>query len=244
MKTVIDISPAVGKISEKIENCKHVDNDWLVRMLKEAKLKYEDFSQFQNFNHDPALSYGRTVVCEAPKFMIYVMSWAPGDFTAIHSHGYSDWGSVVFFADTNHNLYHANGNKIVLAEKSIIPKGTVVPVIGDFVHAMGNLSDKPFITLHIYGSDKGISNANDYSRVFEIEKKQIRTTNGAAYLNIDEELCKKTEKGLLTNVETLVDYLQIILPFYKRNNLSNVVRTIEGYLKSPESYFTDNQFNI
>jgi hypothetical protein len=109
---------------------------------------------------------------------------------------------------------------------------------------MGNLTDTPFITLHIYGSKKDVGNANDFSLVYEIEKRQIRTTNGAAYINIGDEYCKKTNRGLLTNVETLVDYLQLILPYYKKNNLSAAIRKIENYIKDPESYFVENNINF
>jgi cysteine dioxygenase len=241
MKNVIYIAPEVGKIFDQIGKKDHIDNVWLMEVLKEAKFKSEDFSNFQNFNHDFAYSYGRAVVYESRNFIVYAMSWAPGDFTAIHSHGYSDWGSVVFFSDVNHRLYHADGHNILLAEKSIIPKGSIVPVKGDFVHAMGNLTDKPFLTLHIYGSNKTVSNANDYSLVYELEKKRIRTSNGAAYINISEEYCKKTDHGLLTSVDTLVDYMQIILPYYKKNKLISAVQKIEGYITDPESYFVENQ---
>jgi cysteine dioxygenase len=240
IKMVNSISTAEN-IADLIESSHRIDNTFLVALLREAKLKAEDFRKYYTFKHDVAQSYGRSVVYEGRNFIIYVMSWAPGDFTAIHSHGHSDWGSVVFFSDTNHRLYHAKGLKIELVEKSIIPKGSVVPVTGDFVHAMGNLTDTQFMTLHIYGSDKSVSNANDFSKIYEIEKKQIRTTNGAAYINISDEYCKKTDQGLLTNVETLVDYMQIILPYYKKNKLTSAIKKIEDYITDPESYFIDNQ---
>jgi predicted metal-dependent enzyme (double-stranded beta helix superfamily) len=237
MNYMVSSISAVENIADLLESAHRIDNSFLVALLKEANLNAENFHIYQNYKHDAALSYGRTVAYEGRNFIIYVMSWAPGDFTAIHSHGYSDWGSVVFFSDTNHNLYHADGHKISLAEKSIIPKGSIVPVNGNLVHAMGNLTDRPFITLHIYGSHQALSNANDFSLVYEIEKKQIRTTNGSAYINISEENCKKTDHGLVTNVETLVDYLQIILPYYKRNKLNSAIKKIEDYLIDPESYF-------
>jgi predicted metal-dependent enzyme (double-stranded beta helix superfamily) len=237
------LAPAVEKIAGLIENREKVDNTWLVAMLKELELKEDDFKQFRNYDHDLAQSYGRTVVYEGQNFIIYVMSWAPGDHTAIHSHGYSDWGGVVFFSDTNHRSYRAEGANIELTDISIIPKGSVVPVTGNFVHAMGNLTDTPFITLHIYGSGQAISNANDSSFLYEIEKKQLRTTNGAAYINITEEFCKKTEHNLVTDEKTLVDYLQVIRPYYRKNNLVSMVEKIEGYLADPKSYFVDNQIN-
>jgi cysteine dioxygenase len=241
MNNMVSTFSVIDNIANLIESSQRIDNTFLIALLKGAKLKAEDFRKYRNFNHDPALSYGRKVVYEGRNFIIYIMSWAPGDFTAIHSHGYSEWGAVAFFSDTNHRLYEANGNRITLAEKGIIPDGSIVPVKGDFVHAMGNLTATPYITLHIYGSSKPVSNANDSSLVYEIEKKQVRTTAGAAYINITEDLCKKTEKGLVTNIETLVDHLQIILPYYKKNKLSSMVKKIEGYLSDPESYFIENQ---
>jgi len=237
MENVIEDCPIIKKIVDAIGNQKHIDNNWLVSFLQRIDIKAESLSKYQDFKHDIDKSYGRKVVYEGSNFIVYIMSWAPGDFTAIHSHGFSDWGSVVFFADTNHRLYHAEGQKITLTGKSIIPKGSVVPVTGDFVHAMGNLTDTPFITLHIYGSDKAMSNANDFSLVYEIEKKQIQTTSGAAYINISENFSKKTVHGLQTNVETMVDYLKIILPYYKKNNKRDAVDTIEGYLGDTETYF-------
>jgi cysteine dioxygenase len=240
MNNVINSISAIENIAELIESSQRVDNMFLMSLLKRANLKDEDFSYYQNYRHDPSLSYGRSVIREGKNFIIYMMSWAPGDFTAIHSHGYSEWGGVVFFSNANHRLYQADGKKITLVEKSIIPKGSIVPVQGGFVHAMGNLSDDPFMTLHIYGSGRAGSNANDFSEVYEIEKKRIRTTNGAAYINISDEHCKKTEIGLVTDIDTLVDYLQIVLPYYKKNGISSCVEKIEGYLADPESYFSEN----
>jgi len=232
-------SQMVSDIIQHIENCKNIDNDWLVSMLRGMNLKAEVLQDYQNFDHNQALSYGRTIIYQGNSFTIYIMSWSPGDFTAIHSHGVSDWGSVVFFSDTNHRLYDAHGLTIQLVKKGIIPAGTVAPVTGNLVHAMGNQTDKPFITLHIYGSNQQISNANDSSLVYEIEKKQIRTTTGAAYINITDDLCKNTERGLLTNVETLVDYLQIVLPYYKKNHLESAIKKVEGYINDPQSYFNE-----
>jgi hypothetical protein len=228
---------AVKYIVDIIESNSHINNQYLVEKFKEAGIIAEDFRAYQDHRHDAAHSYGRKVIYEGRNFIMYIMSWAPGDFTAIHSHGYSEWGSVVFLTDMNHRLYHAEGKTVKLVGKSVVPLGTVVPVIGGLVHAMGNLTNTPSMTLHVYGSGKPTSNANDNSLVYEIDKKQIRTTNGAAYINIGEEFCKKTEPGLLTDTETLLDYLQIVLPFYKKINHISMVQKIEGYLSNPQTYF-------
>jgi hypothetical protein len=164
------------------------------------------------------------------------MSWVPGDFTAIHSHGSSEWGAVYFLGEVNHRLYRADKNKIELVQKGIVPEGFIAPVVGSLVHAMGNLATKPVMSLHIYGLNRPKSNANDDSLVYELEKKQIRTTDGSAFLNISEELCKKTEKGIITNTETVTDYFEIIRSFYQRNKLDNITSYIDKILRNPDLY--------
>jgi hypothetical protein len=210
----------------------------LINIIKNIDFKPIDFKEFQYFEHSKDKSYGRKIVYQGENFSIYLMSWYPGDFTAIHSHGLTDWGCVFFFSDTNHRLYKTEGNKIELIAKGIIPKGTIAPVTGELIHAMGNLSLSPILTLHIYGSNKDISNANDESKVYELEKNRIRTTGGAAYLNIPEELCKKTENSIVTNEETITDYFEIIKHFYSRFGNNETSAFIKNVLYNPKLYFT------
>jgi hypothetical protein len=87
-----------------------------------------------------------------------------------------------------------------------------------------------------YGWDQEHSNANDNALVYELEKKQIRITNGSAFINIREEFCKETEKGIITNTETITDYFEIIHPFYKKNGITAMDDYIAEVLKNPELY--------
>lgn len=229
------------KLVNEIKNCKLIDNNKLIEILKNSNLKAEDFLKYSDFNHHPSLSYGRNKIYEGTNFTMFLMSWGKSDYTAIHSHGLSDWGAVYFFNGIDHRLYNISDNKIILADKSQIPAGAVVPVQGNLIHAMGNIGSQPLMTLHIYGSNNSISLANDNSKVYELEKKQIRVTNGAAYINIENELCKQNLPGIETNPETLTDYLQTILHFYKRINSETMIKNIETILANPAVYF-EKQF--
>jgi hypothetical protein len=212
----------------------------LVDLIKQEELKEEDFLPLSYFGHPSDESYGRTIAYEGTNFSIYLMSWGQGDFTAIHSHGLCDWGAVYFLGDVDHRLYNASGKSIELVQKAIVAKGITVPVKGNLVHAMGNLHENPVMSLHIYGWDQAKSNANDNALVYELEKNQIRTTNGSAFLNIKEEFCRETETGIETNSDTITDYFEIILPFYKKNKISQMTDFIEEVLKKPELSRVEN----
>jgi predicted metal-dependent enzyme (double-stranded beta helix superfamily) len=243
MKTTsTELPKSLKKIIAGIENEKNIDCSRLLELIKQNIPENADYLPFNKFEHPVCDSYGRNNIYEGKNFSIYIMSWAPGDFTAIHSHGLSDWGAVYFFSDINHRLYTASGNKVELAQKGIVPAGTIVPVSGDLVHAMGNLGKSPVITLHIYGLNQQKSNANDNSFVYEMEKKQIRTTDGSAYINIREELCKRTDKGIVSNAETVKDYFEIISSYYRKNKLTPMVNYIQKVLLSPELYTRENSY--
>jgi predicted metal-dependent enzyme (double-stranded beta helix superfamily) len=221
---------------QEIEGCSGMNSGKLIDFIHSAKLLKEEFEPFSDFSHDPGLSYARTRLYEGRNFNIYLMSWAPGDFTAIHSHGMTDWGAVVFFSGASHRLYEVKDTHILLKDASPVPAGLVAPVNGKLVHAMGNLSEVPAMSLHIYGSDQSISNANDGSLVYELEKKLIRRTHGEAYINLAGENCLQTIEGLTTDEVTLLDYLDIVRPYYLKNELIEMCEKIDQVKRFPNNY--------
>jgi hypothetical protein len=233
-------SAVLQSLVSNIEEQNSIDNTSLLTIIEQAKLKEADFLKYNQFNHAITESYGRNKVYEGENFSIYIMSWLPGDFTAIHSHGSCDWGAVYFFGDTSHRLYEASGNKIELIDKGIVPKGTIAPVTGRLVHSMGNKNESPVLTLHIYGSNNGLSNANDDSSVYELEKKRVSITSGEAYLNLEPGRIKQSVHGISTNAETISDYFNILLPYYRKNRQRKTVEFLEKVLQNPQIYFEDD----
>jgi len=243
METSVKISRNLQSLINEIRNNIRINSETLIQLIKESDLKENDLFQFSNFNHDASLSYGRTKIYEGSNFVIYLMSWATGDYTAIHNHGLTDWGAVYFPGEISHRLYKLEDKSILLANTSLISPGTIVPVNGSLIHAMGNLVDNPVVSLHIYGSDNSVSNSNTGSHIYEIEKKQIRTTNGEAYLNGNENI-EEAVGGLTTNSETLADYFTVIRHYYHRNNLTEMCRYIDSVLANQELYFSyENYLN-
>ncbi|MFU8780880.1 MAG: cysteine dioxygenase [Kiritimatiellia bacterium] len=186
-------------------------------LIQDAGIAFDALRTFADFDHDPALSYGRRCLWQTKHMGVYLMSWNPGDFTALHGHGHAEWGAVVFEGETTHRSYRVQGRSVALRDDSTIAAGTVLGVCkADYYHAMGNLGKTPFQTLHIYGAYGYAGSSTDDARVFELEKDCISLTGGSAYVNMAESYRKSATRGIDADPETHADYLGCIRPFYER----------------------------
>ena len=236
MQNQLSYPPRLKALLAEIESTEQISSQLLIRILKSYDLKADDFAEFTDFGHDPRHSYGRTKLHTGKNFVMYLMSWAHNDFTAIHNHGLTDWGAVVFLEDVDHRLYTLEDNHLLLAARSSIPMGTMVPVKGDLIHSTGNNAEKPSMSLHIYGSHLPLGVPNNPSRVYEPEKKRVRITSGAAFLNGTENL-SEPEPGITTDEATLLDYMNMVLPYYEKNRESDMVSYIKSVIRDPAIYF-------
>jgi predicted metal-dependent enzyme (double-stranded beta helix superfamily) len=189
----------------------------LLRVVERAAVDERDLQALHTFDHDPNLSYGRRCLWQGPHIGVYAMSWAPGDFTALHGHGRAEFGLVLFLGAAAHRRYDVRGNEVRLAAAETVPAGTAVGVCtGDFYHAMGNSGDRPFMTLHIYGAYGATGCANDGARVFELETDRITVTGGSAYLHMPAQYRKSYATGIRVDLDTRRDYYACIRPFFDR----------------------------
>ncbi|OFX37415.1 MAG: hypothetical protein A2X05_18785 [Bacteroidetes bacterium GWE2_41_25] len=202
-----------------------------------AGLSEDALFPYNIFNHTGAESYGRRLLYESEKFRILLMTWDPGDFTAIHNHGETEWGGVYFFGNATHRLYETEYGNLKLSRKDIFEKGQTAAVCGDLTHMMGNSGKTGFMTLHIYGSNKNLNDSLNREKVFLPEHKVLATTNGPAFLNMAETL--KTEEEFYDTYtdETLIDYFELIKPYYLRNNRYDVLKTISTFEKDINAYY-------
>lgn len=224
-------------IINEVKNLDECQTGQVSEIIKSSGIKAKDLLPYANFDHSPEISYGRNIIFENPQMIILTVSWAPGDFTAIHSHGKTEWGAVCFMGNTEHRLYKAESESIHLTRKEIIPAGSIVDISGDYTHAMGNLTNKAFQTLHIYGTNSSNNIPGDGAMVYLPEKNLICRTGGSAFLNINEEHCQSRTYGISTNYETILDYFNSIRPYYKRIKHRKIIKLIDQVLLDPESYF-------
>ena len=220
-----------------------MENVILFDIISGIKFSENDFIPYQTFKHSNHESYGRKLLIDKGKFKILLMSWRPGDFTAIHNHGFTEWGIVHFFGEATHRLYENQSDSISLLESTNFSAGQNASVCGDLTHLMGNSSSKEFTTLHIYGSNTRTEKISQNALVYVPERKKIVVTEGSAYVQMTNAL-KISEKNFSHyNLETLIDYFNLILPYYIKNKQIDVITKINMYIKKPELYYEEESYH-
>jgi predicted metal-dependent enzyme (double-stranded beta helix superfamily) len=221
------IPECLEKLIGDLSHNSMVDNHQVVDTVRHTQLSLKELLPFSTFNHPNMESYGRRLIFDNGNFKILLMSWKPGDFTAIHNHGYTEWGCVYFFGEATHRLYQVENNRLVSVVKDSFLNGQIASVCGDLTHLMGNAGTRDLATLHIYGSNTRFSDISENAHVYVPERQKIYNTMGTAFLNMDQKLIlsetplQKSEKYLLD------DYFELVRPFYERNRLKKVLEDIE-----------------
>lgn len=211
---------------QELSTTERLDAGVLRSILKQNTPSLEDLSAWVKYDHEPCFSYGRSTLWSSERCGIHVMTWNPGDFTAPHGHGEADWALMYFLGDGDQRVYEVSGGQIKLQARQKIPAGSVLtPHIAGFCHAMGNLGSKPFLTLHIYGSDHHRGIPTEGSKIYEIEKNRIRRSKGPAFLEMAENFyIDNSTEALNCDQETRQDYYECIRSYFQRTGLDARLR--------------------
>ncbi|MBW6489941.1 MAG: cysteine dioxygenase family protein [Lentimicrobium sp.] len=210
--------------------CKVNHNQQVLDIMQQARFLQEDLEPFFTFNHPDRESYGRKLIFDNGNFKILLMSWKPGDFTAIHNHGYAEWGCVYFFGEAAHRLYTVENSQLTSVEKDTYSEGQLASVCGDLTHLMGNAGTQNIATLHIYGSNSRDSNISENAKIYAPEHQKIFTTMGTAFINMSPELILAEEALPEIEASLYEDYYGLVKLFYKRNRLYSVIENMEKQL--------------
>jgi SAM-dependent methyltransferase/predicted metal-dependent enzyme (double-stranded beta helix superfamily) len=165
------------------------------KVILEADVTAEDLMPWADFDHPLADSYGRKLVHKDPNFEIMVMSWQPGDFSTIHDHGYTQWGAVQVFGPAEHATFRITDGKLATLARWQMKTGQVVGVNHDLIHQMGNSTDTPFLTLHVYGEPDPVDSVTGDARVFDLENGTIQRVDGGVFFSLPSEDIKRVEAG-------------------------------------------------
>jgi cysteine dioxygenase len=176
------LPPSVKQLIAAIKAHNPDNNKEIATLVKQHPVDREELLPFNNFQHPANESYGRRQLYADDKFCIYLMSWCPGNFTAIHDHGTTQWGCVLALDDFAHRLYQFKDNKLVLKDDKPFLKGQTASVHSNVIHMMGNDSNENALSIHIYGTNEPGKKVAQRSRIFYPEINQMTYTQGAAYL--------------------------------------------------------------
>lgn len=182
-------------IIEKLEERKEWKPAEVRRIVLNAGVRQKDLQPWADYGHPTADSYGRRLIYSKGNFEMMAMSWAPGDFSAIHDHGHTQWGAVQVFGPAEHATFRVDEGRISTLSRTQFNPGDVVGVSHTLVHQMGNPTDEYFMTLHVYGRPEDIDNVTGDARVYDLERETIQRVDGGVFYALPEEEVKWTEPG-------------------------------------------------
>ena len=201
----------VQALIQAIQNQTDLNPQKACQCVAEANLQAEDLMLWADFDHPLADSYGRHLIYDGGNFEIMVMSWAPGDFSAIHDHGEAQWGAVQSFGHAEHSVYQLQHNRLSIEDIMPFSTGSVIAVDHDLIHQMGNPSQHPFLSLHVYGSATHQGAITGSARIFDLLADKIQFTDGGVFFCLPDELVTHEIVGLQgDDSATLRHHLQML----------------------------------
>jgi predicted metal-dependent enzyme (double-stranded beta helix superfamily) len=172
---------------ETLQRSPHFTPHQIKQLVENVHITAAELMPWADFDHPVTDSYGRKLVYDGGHFEIMVMSWMPGDFSAIHDHGATQWGAVQCFGAAEHYIYRfANG--LLTTEKSAhYTPGMVRVVDHNLIHQMGNSGNEPFLSLHVYGCTQPTPSITGNARIFDLLEGSIQYTDGGVFFCLPED---------------------------------------------------------
>lgn len=211
-----DITPGLQRLTDLIEQNGEMTISKVAEYVKTAAISVDDLEPYADFDHPNEDGYGRQIAVAGKHYEIMVMSWNPGDFSAVHDHGYTTWGAVQVFGHVMHHTFAIKKDRFTLTKKEILASGTIKKVNNPLIHQMGNVTSSPYLTLHVYGDNEYIGDVTANSRIFEIETGLIKHTTGGAFFNLPDEKVYDVEEMPEIDYQTFVHQASILMQYYQR----------------------------
>lgn len=173
-----------------------ITSDQVYRSLLQAEIEAADLRDWETFHHSATDSYGRQLVYAGEYFEVMVMSWLPGDVSAIHDHGQAQWGAVQCFGRGTHTVYRLVENTLSIEAETTLLPAQIVRVNHSLIHQMSNYSQKPFLSLHVYGCYDRQDAVTGDARVFDLLEGKVQHTNGGVFFCLPESEIIHRSQGI------------------------------------------------
>ena len=193
---------SLAKLVESLQNQPVLSPEIARQCVLAAGVQPEELVPWADFDHAIADSYGRKLVYQQAQFEIMVMSWVPGDFSAIHDHGAMQWGAVQCFGAAEHYAYELDGDRLRTKASCPYTSGSAKAVEHDLIHQMGNAGTSPFLSLHVYGCNEPCQSITGNARLFDLLEASIQYTDGGVFFCLPEAQINQRQPGLRGDPET------------------------------------------
>lgn len=176
----------IRELLTALESGHGFDSDQAAELLSALTLDHADLRPWQDFDHPVRDSYGRLLVAGGANYELMVMSWAPGDYSAIHDHGIAEWGAVRYFGAADHVIFRQVGGTLTLDQRMTMNVDDVFAIDGSLIHLMGNPTERPFVSLHLYGREHAADAVTGGARIFDLYENAIQRTDGGVFFCLPE----------------------------------------------------------
>ncbi len=218
-----NLTPGLQRLVDSIEQQQeHLTVKLAAELVKKAQIIEQDLQPWADYSHPALDGYGRKLAFQTDKFEIMIMTWNPGDFSSVHNHGYTQWGAVQVFGEVMHQVYSNAGDTFSVVKKEILKYGSIAKVNNALIHQMGNVTSKPYLTLHMYGANEPHETVTADMKIYEIETGLIRETQGGAFFNLTEEEAPIIGQMKRIDEETYVNQAAILMQYYCRYSADEV----------------------
>lgn len=229
------LTPGLERLRKYLHDDLKMTISKVAEYVKKSQITEEDLFPYADYGHPVEDGYGRKLAVMEDHFEIMVMSWQPGDFSAVHDHGHTTWGAVQVFGNVMHHTFAIKDDVFQLTSKNILPYGTIIKVNNPLIHQMGNVTSKPYLTLHIYGDNKYVGDVTADSKIYEVENNMVKETTGGAFFNLPDDKVYNAELMGEIDYNTLIHQASILMQYYQRYEI-NKARDLSKSLMERLSY--------
>ena len=216
VSTALPLPPAVATLLDAVLAAGHLTPASAAALLAGARLGPADLIRWQDLRHPVAGSYGRKLIARGPHFELMLMSWVPGDYSAIHDHGRAEWGAVRYFGVADHVVFNLDDDMLSIRERMRTDYDDVCAVDADLIHLMGNPGDRPFLSLHLYGRAEADPAITGGARIFDLFEGRIQRTDYGAFFYLPEHQIGRRETGPRADAETRLLHHRLMLARIER----------------------------
>jgi len=206
---------SIQQLVDWINSEKEMTPRKITMLVQKARITAEDLLPWTDYDHPITDSYGRLLVHDGGSYEMLVMSWVPGDFSTIHDHGYTEWGTVQVFGPAEHATFSTRDGKISTIKRWNLQPGEVIPVSHGLVHQMGNRTNERYLTFHLYGNFNLQERITGDSRLFDLHSGEIQLTDNGVFFMLAEEHVNDRKDGYKPDFPT---WLRHEVELYRRVN--------------------------
>lgn len=210
---------------DELERQQSCDPARAASLLCALDISADDLKPWYDFGHPARDSYGRLLVHAGANYELMVMSWSPGDYSAIHDHGEAEWGAVRYFGNADHAVFEINDKQLKLRQRMTMQVGEVCAVAHDLIHLMGNATSQPFVSLHLYGRSQPAASITGGARIFDLCERRIQRTDGGVFFCLPESDIDRREDCPAAAPTTELLHHQLMLARLQRMAAGGIMDT-------------------